>query len=191
MVYCRCVCASLGRLVCVCVHVRGSKYSSENPIKEDMYRFAVLFKAFWDISTDISFNVRASGRKQTNLLLLLPFFLPLFPLFLLVFFPLCHSTSISVLHSHFSLFLPSSHHYAAARCNIFLRPSFCPSLPFAPWKSDLISYLCIWRVGHKFQLSSVLRCQSLKNKVVSGSASLHYLMYSTAATNQIPNSTDE
>lgn len=65
--------------MCVCPHMKGSKYSSENPIKGDMYWFAVLFKAFWDISMDISFNVRANGRKQTNLLL--PFFLSRFPLF--------------------------------------------------------------------------------------------------------------
>lgn len=147
MVYCLCACVCF--FFGVCVHVRGSKYSSENPIKEDMYRFAVLFKAFWDISTDISFNVRASGRKQTNLLLPLPFFLPLFSL--LVFFPLCHSTSISVLHAHFSLFHPSSHHKATARC--LRRPSFCPSI-----QSRLITYLCICRVGDKFQF----QCQSLK-----------------------------
>merc|ERR1712035_100335 len=80
LLLCMCVCVC----VCVCVHVRGSKYSLENPIKGDMYWFAVLFKAFWDISTDISFNVRASGRKQTNLLLLPPSFLSsLFSLFFL------------------------------------------------------------------------------------------------------------
>lgn len=72
--------------VCVCVHVRGSKYSLENPIKGDMYWFAVLFKAFWDISTDVSFSVRASGRKQTNLPLLLPSSFSLFPLFYLFSF---------------------------------------------------------------------------------------------------------
>lgn len=71
---------------CACVHVRGSKYSLENPIKGDMYWFAVLFKAFWDISTDVSFSVRASGRKQTNLPLLLPSSFSLFPLFYLFSF---------------------------------------------------------------------------------------------------------
>lgn len=78
---CVCLLGFAGLCACVCAHTRGSKYSSENPIKGDMYWFAVLFKAFWDISTDISFNVRANGRKQTNLLL--PSFLPLFPLFYL------------------------------------------------------------------------------------------------------------
>lgn len=136
MVYCFCVCACLGVLVCVCTWEGAS--TAQNPIKGDMYWFAVLFKAFWDISTNISFNVRASSRKQTNLLLLLPSFFSLLPL-LLVIFPLCHSTSISVLHAPLSLCPPSSHRYAIARCNIFLRPSFCPCLLFTPWKSELIS----------------------------------------------------
>lgn len=80
-----CVWACLGVLVCVCVYVRTweGERKAQNPINGDMYWFAVLFKAFWDISTDVSFNVRASGRKQTNLLLLLPSFLPLFYLFYL------------------------------------------------------------------------------------------------------------
>lgn len=100
-----CVCACLGLPVCACVcaHTRGSKYSSENPIKGDMYWFAVLFKAFWDISTDISFNVRANGRKQTNLLL--PSFLPLFPLFYLF-------SSLSVtLHQSLSYTAPCLHFF--------------------------------------------------------------------------------
>lgn len=92
-------------LVCVCVflHMNRNKYSSENPIKGDMYCFAVLFKAFWDISTDISFNVRASGRKQTNLLLLLPFLPSLLSLFYLF-------SSLSVtLHQSLSHTPPSLH----------------------------------------------------------------------------------
>lgn len=37
----------------------------ENPIKRDMYWSVVLFKAFWDISTDVSFNVSA-GKNKTK-----------------------------------------------------------------------------------------------------------------------------
>lgn len=100
MVCCLCV---RGWCVCVCLHMNRSKYSSENPIKGDMYCFAVLFKAFWDISTDISFNVRASGRKQTNLLLLLPFLPSLLSLFYLF-------SSLSVtLHQSLSHTPPSLH----------------------------------------------------------------------------------
>lgn len=131
MACCLCLCAWLAVLVCVCVHVRGSKYSLENPIKGDMYWFAMLFKAFWDISTDVSFSVRASGRKQTNLPLLLPFSFSLFPLFYLFSF-LSVTPHQSVLRTPSSLFLPPSHRYATACRNAVLRPSFCPSLFFAP-----------------------------------------------------------
>lgn len=65
--------------MCVCVCVKKGA-SLENPIKGDMYWFSVLFKAFWNISADVSFNVRANGRKQTNLLLSSP--LPHFTYFL-------------------------------------------------------------------------------------------------------------
>lgn len=65
MAYCWCVCACLALpVLCVCPHMKGCKYSSENPIKGDMCWFAVLFKAFWDISMDISFNVRAKAENK-------------------------------------------------------------------------------------------------------------------------------
>ena len=148
MACCLCLCAWLAVLVCVCVHVRGSKYSLENPIKGDMYWFAMLFKAFWDISTDVSFSVRASGRKQTNLPLLLPFSFSLFPLFYLFSF-LSVTPHQSVLRTPSSLFLPPSHRYATACRNAVLRPSFCPSLFFAPWKSELLRLLgVVFGVGH-------------------------------------------
>lgn len=87
-------------LMCMCVHMRGSKNSSENPIKGDIYWFAVLVKAFWDISTDISFNVRANGKKQTNLLVHFLFLFPLFYLF----------SSLSVIpHQYLSHAPPSLH----------------------------------------------------------------------------------
>lgn len=92
------MCMCVFRCFGVYVRMRGSKYSSENPIKGDMYWFAVLFKAFWDISTDISFNVSANGRKQTNLLL----FSPTFSLFL--FESLLSSLSVA-LHQFLASFL--------------------------------------------------------------------------------------
>lgn len=133
MAYCLCVCACLALpvlCVCMCAHMKGCKYSSENPIKGDMYWFAVLFKAFWDISMDISFNVRPNGRKQTNLLL--PSFLSLFPLFHLF-------SSLSVtLHQSLSCVLLSVSSLFSSRCVCKMQhcpknhSSFCPSPPCAP-----------------------------------------------------------
>lgn len=100
---------------------------------------------------------------------------------LLVFFPLRHSTSISVLHAPFSLFLPSSHRYATARYNIVLRPSFCPSLPFAPQKSELKSLLGVFFL----ELCSVLNF--LLSIFVKKKLFLDHLSsVVTVATNQIP-----
>lgn len=38
----------------------------KNPIKGDMYWSVVLFKAFWDISRDVSFNVGEKKQKNNN-----------------------------------------------------------------------------------------------------------------------------
>lgn len=89
---------------------------------------------------------------------------------LLVFFPLRHSTSISVLHAPFSLFLPSSHRYATARYNIVLRPSFCPSLPFAPQKSELKSLLGVFFFGVVFSAQFSAVSLREKKKAVFGSS---------------------
>lgn len=118
---------SLLVLAGVCVHIRESQYSSENPIKGDMYWFAALFKAFWDISTDISFSVRANGKKQTNLLL--TSFLSFFPLFYLF-----SSFSVTLHQSLFDTLLAissPSHRCAIARCNIFLKKNVLLSVRFS------------------------------------------------------------
>lgn len=132
MVYCLCV-FMLFSAHPICVHVRASGCSSENPIKRDMYWFAVLFKAFWDISSDISFNVRASN---SNKLICLSFS-PLSSLFLLLL-PLHQSFSYTL---PFSQFIPLFHHHMLKRCNIFfplsVPPTFVPSL-WINW------FLAIW-----------------------------------------------
>lgn len=130
------MCMCVFRCFGVYVRMRGSKYSSKNPIKGDMYWFAVLFKAFWDISTDISFNVSANGRKQTNLLPFSPHFLS-FPFWKFAFIPLCCSTSIL---SFFFLFLfPSS--LCCCKVLHFLSNSLL-SVLLIPRKLVLISYQC-------------------------------------------------
>lgn len=113
-----------------CVYMRWSKHSSENPIMGDMYWSAVLFKAFWDISRDISFNVKANGRKQTNLLL------PSFrSLFLLLFF--CFLLSVTP-HQSLSDTLPfpllplSSRHHDFARRDTVLKTVLLSVSPRKP-----------------------------------------------------------
>lgn len=180
----------------VCVHVRGSKYSLENPIKGDMYWFAVLFKAFWDISTDISFNVRASCRKQTNLLLLLPSFLLSSPSFT------CFLSSVT-LHQSLS-YTPPTLYFFPLFIAMLLQDA---TLSFVLLSVLLLSFgtMKVWidkLLGVFFwswtRVSDVLNvmlsiselCENKeKKKAVSGSTFLHYLMYSTTAMSHIPNNT--
>lgn len=87
-----------------------------------MYWFAVLFKAFWDISTDISFNVSANGRKQTNLL-------PFSPTFSLFLFESLLSSLCVALHPFLASFLflfPLLSMLLQGTSFSFKLPSVCP-----------------------------------------------------------------
>lgn len=130
------MCMCVFRCFGVHVRMRGSKYSLKNPIKGDMYWFAVLFKAFWDISTDISFNVSANGRKQTNLL-------PFPPTFSLFLFESLLSSLCVALHpflaSFLNFFFPSS--LCCCKVLHFLSNSLL-SVLLIPRKLVLKSYQC-------------------------------------------------
>lgn len=141
----------LGVLVCACTW-EGASTAQKIPLR----RICIGLLCYSRLSgTLVPTYLSMSEQPAENKLICFSFHpSSSFPSPFTFFFSLCHSTSIFVLHAHFSLFLLPSYHYATARCNISLRPSFCPSL-LKVWIDK--TYLCIWRVGHKF----LLCCQSL------------------------------
>lgn len=90
----------------------------------------------------------------------------------------------------FSVFLPSSHRYATTRCNIFLRPSFCPS-SLCVFFSSHCENLNWW--GRFFGVDTGFSCAqcyavnlwSLQKRMTKTTCT------QVEATNQIPKNTDK
>ena len=116
-----------GRCVCVCLE-KGA--SSESPIKSDIYWFSVLFKAFWYISADVFFNVRANSRKQLifySSSLLIPYFTYFLPLL---------SLGINLCLTHLLLYIWPCN---CKDCNCTKTHPLCPLL-LAVFESKLVRW---------------------------------------------------